>query len=270
MTTAHENGTANRIADHIEKKRPKQSEEFRIAPLKQAIITIPIIGTAPLKVLRFSKKKQGQVAATQAAGSQSGSKKKREAKDFEGEYEDAKYLCTQSLDGKKAHQEKLAGGQINGNKVTWLGLNASGIRNGCIETCRVAGYVMTKAKMSVFAEPDGFDDLDQTPLVRILGEPEMSVDPVRNANGVIDLRSRVMFREWKMNVRIRFDEDQFSPSDVINLVIRLGQQNGLGEGRPNGSNGNGTGNGLFLVDVDRCSLHRLPKAPEVFEVKEAK
>lgn len=217
-------------------------EEIRIAPLRQAILTVPITGLAPLKVLRFSKKKQETVRETQAAGSQSGSKRKRAPKDFQQEYEDAKYLCTQ---------------KIGGEKVTWLGINATGVRNGCIETCRVAGFVMTRAKMSVFCVEDGRDDLDATPLVRILGEPEMSVDPVRNASGVIDLRSRVMFRDWKMNIRIRFDEDQFSPSDVLNLMIRVGQQNGLGEGRPNSTNGNGTGNGLFAVDLDDCSLERM-------------
>lgn len=240
----------NRISTNGDHKAPK--EEIRIAPLRQSIITIPIIGSTPLKVLRFSKKKQDQVKATQQAGDQAKSKRKREAKDFNREYEEAKYLCTQKIDGKK---------------VTWLGLNASGIRNGCIETCRVAGFVMTKAKMSVFCVADGLDDLDKTALVRIHGEPEMSVDPVRNASGVMDLRPRVCFPDWKIILRIRFDEDQFSPSDVLNLMIRVGQQNGLGEGRPNGSNGNGTDNGLFTVDIDNCSLERLTSVPATFKVK---
>lgn len=235
-------GLVNRLPDGPAK------EEIRIAPLRQAIITIPIVGESPLKILRFSKKKQETVRETQAAGSQSQTKRKRPPKDFEREYEEAKYLCTQKLDGEK---------------VTWLGLNATGIRNGCIETCRVAGFTMTRAKMSIFCVADGSDDLDATPLVRILGEPEMSVDPVRNASGVIDLRSRVMFREWRMNVRLRFDEDQFSPSDILNLLIRVGQQNGLGEGRPNSTNGNGTGNGLFAVSLDDCSLERLSSAASV-------
>lgn len=223
-------------------------EEIRIAPLRRAILTVPIVGVTPLKVLRFSKKKQDTVRETQAAGSQAGSKRKRPPKDFEREYEEAKYLCTQTLNGKP---------------VTWLGLNASGIRNGCIETCRVAGFVMTKAKMSIKCLQDGFDDLDATPLVRITGEPEMVVDPVRNASGVMDLRARVMFREWGMRVRLWFDEDQFSPSDVLNLMIRVGEQNGLGEGRPNGTNGYGTGNGVFSVDLGACELERLAAAETV-------
>ena len=251
----NETGTVNRLAPNGRPPRAsrvagKEQEGVVIEPLRQAILTVPIVGTAPLKILRFSKKTQEQVRQTQEAGSQAKSKKKRDPKNFEQAYEEAKYLCTQK-EGKKS--------------VTWLGLNASGIRNGCIETCRMAGYAMTKAKMSIFAVEDGLDDLDSTPLVRIHGEPEMSVDPVRNASGVIDLRPRVMFKEWRMNIRIRFDESQFSPSDILNLLIRVGQQNGLGEGRPNGTNGNGTGNGLFLVNIDDCTLERLPVAPAVFK-----
>jgi hypothetical protein len=227
----------------------KGREEINIQPLRQAIMTIPIVGETPLKVLRFSRKKQGDVMATQKAGEQARTKKKREPKDFQREYEEARYLCSQ---------------RENGKQVTWLGINASGVRNGAIETCRMAGFTMTRAKMSVFCVEDGFDDLDATPLVRVHGEPEMSVDPVRNASGVIDLRPRVMFKEWRCVLRIRFDEDQFSPSDILNLIIRVGQQNGLGEGRPNGTNGNGTGNGLFVVDVDGCKLERLSTKPAVF------
>ena len=48
-------------------------------------------------------------------------------------------------------------------------------------------------------------------------------------------------------------------------MIRVGQQNGLGEGRPNGRDGNGTGCGLFLVNVDECTLERLSSKPAVFE-----
>lgn len=219
-----------------------------IAPLRQAIVTIPIVGVTPLKILRFSRKTLETMRTTQEAGSQAKSKKQRSPKDFNQNYEDAKYRCTVKEHGKT---------------VTWLGINASGIRNGCIETCRMAGYVMTKAKMSVFAVEDGLDDLDATPLARVYGEPEMSVDAVRNASGVVDLRPRVMFREWKMLLRIRFDESQFSLSDIVNLVIRVGQQNGLGEGRPNGTNGCGTGNGIFAVSLDdpQLQLERLPVVP---------
>ncbi len=232
---------------------PKETkkETYVIEPLRQAVLHLPIVGTTPLKVLRFSKKTQETIRATQEAGSQAKSKKKRDPKDFAKSYEEAKYLCTQKIGGKA---------------VTWLGINASGVRNGAIETCRVAGFVMTKAKMSIFCDQDGFDDLDQTPLARVYGDPEMSVDPVRNQSGVIDLRPRCMFREWKMILHLRFDESQFSATDVLNLMIRVGQQNGLGEGRPNGTNGSGTGNGIFSVDVNSkdFKLERLPQIAPIY------
>lgn len=222
-------------------------ELLKIAPLRQAILTVPLIGETPLKVLRFSKKQQDEIMATQKAGSQATTKKKREPKDFERNYQEAMYR------GKTGKEE-------------WLGINASGLRIGCIEACRVAGFVMTRAKMSVFCMADGIDIIDHsTPLVRVYGTPEMCIDPVRNDNGSVDLRARVCFQEWRINARIRFDEDQFSPSDILNLLIRVGMQNGLGEGRMNSKNGCGTGNGVFLVDADNCNLERLPVKPITFE-----
>jgi hypothetical protein len=230
-------------------KKEEKEESLVIAPLKQAIIQIPIVGESPLKILRFSKKKQETIIATQQAGDQAKSRKKRDPKDFLQDYEEARYKCTQKEGGKK---------------VVWDGLNASGVRCGLIECCRVAGFVMTKAKMSVFCMADGCDDVDATQLVRIFGEPEMTIDHVRNASGVIDLRARAMFREWKMVLRIRFDEGMFGPADVVNLAIRLGQQNGLGEGRPNGTIGAGTGNGLFVVDLDAIKIVYRSEVPKVF------
>lgn len=237
------NGQTNRIADI------PQKENLVIAPLKQAVILIPIVGETPLKVLRFSKKNQDKIIESQTAGDQAKTRKKRDPKDFHQNYLEAMYQCSEMIDGES---------------VTWPGLNASGVRNGCIECCRVAGYQMTKAKMSIFCVADGSDDTDATQLVRIDGTPEMVIDHVRNASGVIDLRARAMFRKWKMALKIRFDEGQFAPQDCVNLVIRLGQQNGLGEGRPNGTNGSGTGNGLFTVDLDGIKIIYRSDVPKVF------
>lgn len=246
MVLAKTNGAAtNRIADATPAK-----EQLVISPLKQAVILIPIVGESPLKILRFSGKTKAGIAETQSQGDQAKTKKKRAPKDFHQNYLDAMYRCTEKIDGKK---------------VTWHGLNASGVRNGMIECCRVAGFVMTQAKMTVFCLADGYDDDDATQLVRIEGTPEMSIDPVRNASGVIDLRARAMFRDWRMNLRIRFDEGRFSPADVVNLCIRLGQQNGLGEGRPNGTMGFGTGNGLFVIDMDNVKILSRTDAPPIFK-----
>src|SRR4029434_3765307 len=109
--------------------------------------------------------------------------------------------------------------------------------------------VMTRAKLAVFCEAEGYDAEDGTPLVRIhssLGHEQSSM-PVRNASGVMDLRSRPLWREWSMNVRLRYDQDILSQQDIINLMLRVGLQVGVGEGRPYGREGNGIGFGLFQL-----------------------
>jgi hypothetical protein len=106
---------------------------------------------------------------------------------------------------------------------------------------------MTLAKLSIFFEADGFDAVDGTPLIRIIGEPEVCEMPVRNATGVIDIRVRPMWREWSATLRIRYDLDQFSQTDVANLLQRVGMQVGIGEGRPDSKSSSGLGWGLFKI-----------------------
>ena len=71
--------------------------------------------------------------------------------------------------------------------------------------------------------------------------------PCRNATGVIDIRSRPLWREWSADVRIRFDRDQFTHQDVANLMARVGAQVGIGEGRPDSKDSAGIGFGLFEI-----------------------
>ena len=106
---------------------------------------------------------------------------------------------------------------------------------------------MTLAKLAVSVIADGFDQVDGVPLVRITkGTPEYTEMPVRNETGVIDLRARPMWRPgWEAVVRIQFDEDQFSTEDVSNLMLRVGLQVGICEGRPDSKKSAGMGWGLF-------------------------
>jgi hypothetical protein len=163
--------------------------------------------------------------ATQEAGQQAKSKKKRDAKNFEALYEGAKY---KSAEG-------------------WCGFHAAALRLAMIGACRLVGYKMTLAKLAVSVIADGFDPEDGTPLVRIYGEPKMDVRPARNDNGSVDLRARPMWMKWSAKVRLRFDEDQFSVEDVANLLTRVGLQCGIGEGRPNSKMSGGIGWGTFEV-----------------------
>jgi hypothetical protein len=116
-----------------------------------------------------------------------------------------------------------------------------------ISACKLVGIVMTRAKLSVFVAADGIDKNDGTPLVKIIGDPRIHRATVRNETGVADIRWRPMWEKWSANVGVTWDEDQFSATDVMNLMHRAGVQVGIGEGRPDSPNSNGLGWGHFEV-----------------------
>lgn len=203
------------------------SDQVRVTPLDEKIVQFRLIGTAPYMQCRFPEKAIKKMAEKQQAGSQAASKRTREPRDFEADYEAATHFMA---DGR-------------------CGIPATAFRNAMISACRVAGFVMTKAKLSLFIVADGYDKIDGTPLVLIEGEREMSVMAGRNANGGTDLRSRPMWREWTCLLKVRFDQGQFSVSDVFNLLYRVGRQVGVGAGRPDSSDSNGLGLGLFDIEL---------------------
>lgn len=202
-------------------------KKLTIEPPKFLTAEVCIVGISPYVQNKFSAKAREKMRQAQEAGSTGRKGTKREAKDFKAAYEAAIH---RSSDG-------------------WHGIPAPAFRNACIDACRMCGFKMTHAKLSVFAEADGFDADDGTPLVRITkGKPEYSELAVRNESGVCDLRPRPMWREgWEATVRIRFDADQFTLEDVTNLLMRAGLQVGIGEGRPSSPNSKGMGWGMFSL-----------------------
>ncbi|HUV96057.1 MAG TPA: hypothetical protein VMV98_01185 [Acidobacteriaceae bacterium] len=188
-----------------------------------------IIGTAPFVQAKFAEKSKNMIRETQMAGTVARGKKVREAKDFDATCDAAVHY---SRDG-------------------WVGIPAGAFRSGMISACRLVGFKMTLAKMSVFVEADGFDRDEGTPLVRLIADKYRRVDMhVRNATGVIDLRSRPMWDEWQADVRVKYDADQFSIEDVSNLMARVGQQVGIGEGRPDSKSSAGMGWGTFRLGTE--------------------
>lgn len=214
---------------HDAHEQPKgESLRAKITPLKERIAEFTIEGTAPLMVCKFSTTKFTVMKEAQEAGSQKNSRKERKARDFKKDFEGASH---RSKDG-------------------WYGLPAAAFRRGLVETCRMVGFKMTVAKMSIFVEADGYDQHSGDPLVRLkVKEPRMDLRPARNANGSCDIRARPMWDKWSAVLRLRFDEDQFSLTDVANLLHRMGAQNGMGEGRPNSSQSTGMGFGTFKIKM---------------------
>jgi len=187
-----------------------------------------IIGTAPYVQRQFSQKSQNIIRQKHEAGGTAGSRgKTRTRQDFDQDYIEAQHRAD---DG-------------------WTGIPAPALRSAMVSACRTAGFVMTRAKLAVFVEADGFDAADQTPLVRITkGEPRRYDAYGRDAKGGTQVMSRPMWREgWESIVRITFDADMLTLEDVANLLTRAGRQVGIGEGRPDSKKSAGCGWGTFTI-----------------------
>lgn len=187
---------------------------------------INIVGISPLVQNKFSAKAKRKMMDTMAAGTTARGKKVRDARDYEDDFLQAQHLSEEG----------------------WHGLPAPAFRSAMISACRLVGFQMTKAKLSVFVKHDGIDAEDGTPLVRLIaGKPERHEALVRMNGTSTDIRIRPMWREWGAAVRVQWDADQFTLTDVVNLMDRAGLQVGIGEGRPDSKTSTGMGWGQFRV-----------------------
>lgn len=204
-----------------------RTQTVSIKPPNFGIATFEIRGMAPLVIHRFSQKTKEQMRQKMETGKAASSKKNREAKSCDDLYEESRY---RSAEG-------------------WDGFHAGSIRHALISACRLVGFKMTLAKLSIFVEADGVDSAEpQIPLIRIYGTPVQQQDIARVETGQPYVTVRAAFHEWTAKVRIRWDNDQFTIEDVANLLARAGMQVGIGEGRPDSKNSAGMGWGIFSVE----------------------
>lgn len=207
-------------------KTNAKDEMVVIKPLNMQRISLTLEGTAPLMQARFSGKSMQAMMSKMALGSLAKKGAKKEARNFDEDFENAMHKSSEG----------------------WIGVPAAALRRACIDVCRMAGYKMVLAKMSIFFEADGTDRIDGMPLIKLdASEPERTEMAVRNQTGVADIRIRPMWRNWKLNIVVKFDADQFTASDVVNLIARAGEQCGIGEGRPFSKESCGMGYGTFRI-----------------------
>lgn len=196
-----------------------------IRPANMQTARFKIVGTAPLVQARFSEKAKQAMMAKMAAGSTANKSRAKPARDFD---EDMRNAMHTSEEG-------------------WQGIPAGAFRNAMISACRLVGFKMTLAKLSVFVEADGIDKVDGIPLIRFEGTPERHEMAARVGIDGTDIRIRPMWRKWEAELRIRFDADQFTITDIANLLERVGMQVGIGEGRPDSRSSAGLGWGTFTI-----------------------
>lgn len=201
------------------------TKPITVKPPKMEVAVFNITGTAPLVVHRFSAKTKQEMKLKMETGKAAGSKKDRTAKLTDDTFFQSRYI---SKDG-------------------WDGFHAASVRNAMISACRLVGAKMTLAKLSIFVLADGWDEAEpQIPLIRILGcKPVKQEDMARVETGQPYVTVRAAYHGWSARVKIRFDSDQFTIEDISNLILRVGMQVGLCEGRPDSKNSTGMGWGLF-------------------------
>jgi hypothetical protein len=223
--------TTTAIADGSNEEQNGTETVVTITAPNLQVAELNIIGNAPYVQERFSDKIRKQMLEKHAKGSQSKKGEKRKPRNFKEDYE----------------------GCFHRGPNDEYGIPASAFRAALISACRLCGFKMTLAKLSVFILPDFFDKRDGTPLVQLHGKPKRVDLPTRNATGVADIRIRPMWDEWSAKVKVRYDADQFSETDIANLFVRVGLQVGVGAGRPDSKKSAGMGWGTFdVVDGARA------------------
>lgn len=203
------------------------AREVSIAAPNFQTAEFSIKGTAVLVIHRFSKKTKEQMKDKMETGKSASSKKVRTAKLTDDSFFESRYISA----------------------AGWDGFHAGSIRNALISACRLVGFKMTLAKMSLFVIADGVDKEEpQIPLIRILGaKPVKQEDMARVETGQPYVTVRAAYHDWSAKLKIRWDADQFSLADVSNLLSRVGMQVGIGEGRPDSKNSAGMGWGTFEI-----------------------
>ena len=219
-------------------KRKKDDEPADAVTLKPEQITITppnfqsaqvrIVGRSPLVMNKMSSINRQKMMKKQESGSRSTKGTIRQPKDFDAVYRGAMHVSTEG----------------------WYGIPASALRAGMISACRLVGFKMTIAKMTLFVKADGYDAEDGQPLIRLtVGKPVRRDMPVKLADGSTDILARPFFEKWAAEPVLEWDADQFSAAEVVNLLSRVGLQVGVGAGRADSKNSTGMGWGSFIVET---------------------
>ena len=187
-------------------------------------IKVPIIGTSPLIVHRWSDK-----AKRQMLDAQQSKKRVKEHRDPQADYENSFYSIADDTNPDRYgfpvtafKQATIGGARFYDKSVTMTALRQAMFFRG----------IITKA--------------DPQQLVEIHGEPHMREDVVRVGQGT-DLRYRGEFTEWTTELTITFVTSMLDRNSLLSLVEAGGMGVGVGEWRPQKSGEFGT----YVIDDAR-------------------
>lgn len=186
-------------------------------------LTVPIVGTAPLIMHRFSEK-----AKKKMLDNMQGIKAPKEIKNPDAEYEAAFY-------------------RLKGD--TGYGLPIMAFKLATVGAARFYGkdVKMTELRQFLFFHGVPGEGQDAQQLTPIHGDPVMREDAVPVGRGGTDLRYRPMFNEWTTDLEITYVSSALSEKSVLSLIDAGGLGVGVGEWRPERRGDFGT----YKIDMTR-------------------
>lgn len=194
--------------------------QIQIQPLAAEKLLVPIVGTAPLIVHKFSQK-----AKQQMLDAQQGKRSPKEHRDPEADYEASLY---RTKDG--------------------YGFPAVAFKAATVDAARFYGKAVKMTEIRQFVFMHGvISDADPQALVEIEGEPRMREDVVRLGISGTDLRYRAEFVEWSCVLPVTYVTTCLSRDSVLSLIDAGGLGVGVGEWRPEKSGEFGT----YRIDPTR-------------------
>jgi hypothetical protein len=199
---------------------PEVTAAIHIDAIAAETLTVPIIGTSPLIMHRFSNK-----ARQQMLDAMQGRKTLREPKNPDLEY-DAAFYRTKTDD---------------------YGFPAAAFRMATVGAARFFGssVTMTALRASIFMRGEAGED--GTSLFPIYGEPFMREDVVRVGRGGTDLRYRPQFNEWSTTLTVVYVTSMLTQDSLLSLIDAGGMGVGVGEWRPERDGDNG----MYKIDPTR-------------------
>lgn len=180
--------------------------QVQIDEIPAQTLQIPIIGTSPLIVHRFSEK-----AKRQMLENMQGVKRPKEHKDPQAEYEAAMYRL---------------------KDPEGYGFPAIAFKSSTVSGCRFYGNKVTMTAMRQFIFFSGEFGPDGQMMCRIEGEPHMREDVVTVGNNGHDLRYRPEFTEWSTLLTVTFVTSALTQGSLLSLIDAGGMGVGVGEWRP--------------------------------------
>lgn len=193
---------------------------INISKIAAERMLVPIVGTTPLIVHKFSEK-----AKRQMLDAQQGRKAPKVARDPEADYRDSMY---RTADG--------------------YGFPAVAFKACTVGAARFYGKDVKMTELRQFLFFKGvLSPADPQPLTPIEGEPHMREDVVRLGISGTDLRYRAEFTEWSALLDVTFVKSSLTQESVLSLIDAGGMGIGVGEWRPERKGDFGT----FEIDSSR-------------------